>query len=139
GLNLAFRIGATRTRRFRIEPDNADGERIEALVLEIGAAWGARRSVIERVAFGVTQAAETLFNDAGVEGPIDVAASFDEFNIRVRMTWRGVPFELPDQRPSPEEIIASEDGTRRLAGFLLRGVADRVSCVERDGGSTLTL
>lgn len=139
GMNLIFRIGATRVGRLRVEPDTRDTAQIDAWIHALGAAWGARRDVIERVAFGVAQAVEVLCDDAGTSGPIDVSASFDEFNVRVRMSWQGPPLEFPEQRPSADEIIASEDGTRRLAGFLLRRIADRVSCAERAGRSTLTL
>ncbi len=138
-MNLVFRIGVTRTGRFRIEPPPSDSARIDERLHELGAAWGARGDVIDRVAFGVAQAAEVLYDTGGAEGPIDVTASFDEFNVRVRMSWQGHPLEFPKQRPTADEIIASEDATRRLAGFLVKRVADRVSCDEREGRSTLRL
>lgn len=139
GLNLVFRIGATRSGAFVVEPQQRDSEWIEARVNGLGAGWGARRDVIERVGFGIAQAAEVLFDNAEVDGPIDVRASFDEFNVVIRMAWQGPPLELPDRRPSAEEIIASDEGARRLAGFLLGRIADRVSCHERSGRSILTL
>ena len=139
GLNLVFRIGATRSGVFVVEPQQRDSEWIEARVNVLGAGWGARRDVIERVGFGIAQAAEVLFDNAEVDGPIDVRASFDEFNVVIRMAWQGPPLELPDRRPSAEEIIASDEGARRLAGFLLGRIADRVSCHERSGRSILTL
>lgn len=138
-MNLVFRIGVTRTGRFRVEPPPSDSARIDERLRELGAAWGARGDVIDRVAFGVAQAAEVLYDTGGADGPIDVTASFDEFNVRVRMSWHGRPLEFPERRPSAEEIIASEDGTRRLAGFLVKRIADRVSCDERDGRATLRL
>lgn len=138
-LNLVFRIGATRTGRFRIEPPPADSARIEERLRELGAAWGARGDVIDRVAFGVAQAAEVLYDTGGADGPIEVSASFDEFSVRVRMSWQGHPLELPERRPSADEVIASDEGARRLAGFLVKRVADRVSCDERDGRPTLRL
>src|SRR5690606_16710015 len=122
-LNLVFRIGATRTGRFRIEPPPADSARIEERLRELGAAWGARGDVIDRVAFGVAQAAEVLYDTGGADGPIEVSASFDEFSVRVRMSWQGHPLELPERRPSADEVIASDEGARRLAGFLVKRVA----------------
>ncbi len=138
-MNLIFRIGVKRSGRFRIESHVRDTANVEVRVHELGSLWGARRDVIERVAFGVAQAAEILSDDAGTDGPIDVQASFDEFNVRVRMSWEGPPIEFPDRRPSADEIIASDEAARKLAGFLLKRVADRVSCVERAGRSTLVL
>ncbi len=139
-MNLVFRIGVKRSGQFRIEPRVRDTAAVEARIHELGALWGARRDVIERVGFGVAQAAEILCDGgAGTDGPIDVNASFDEFNVRVRMSWEGPPIEFPDRRPSADEIIASDEAARNLAGFLLKRVADRVSCVERAGRSTLVL
>ena len=39
--------------------------------------------------------------------------------------------------PTNEEILMSEDGQRRLAGFLLRRQADRVQASHRAGRSTI--
>lgn len=139
GMNLIFRIGVKRSGQFRLEPRVRDTTEVDARIHELGSLWGARRDVIERVAFGVAQAAEILCDGAGTDGPIDVNASFDEFNVRVRMSWEGPPIEFPDRRPSADEIIASDVGARNLAGFMLKRVADRVSCVERAGRSTLVL
>jgi hypothetical protein len=39
--------------------------------------------------------------------------------------------ELPERRPTPDEITHGEDGVRLLAGFLLRHNADRSSTTRR--------
>ena len=139
GLNLAFRVGAARTARLRIEPGASDGHRIAATMQAMGAAWGARRDVVERVAFAIVQAIEVLREDGGVDSPIDVAASFDEFTLRVRMDWDGEPLEIPDRRPTDDEIIADAAGARRLAGWLLRRVADSANAGGRAGRPALVL
>jgi len=71
------------------------------------------------------------------EGPLEIVASFDEFNLEVRVSYFGPPLELLDKRPSNEEIMASEEGQRRLAGFMLRRYADRVQASHRAGRSTI--
>jgi NCS2 family nucleobase:cation symporter-2 len=71
------------------------------------------------------------------QGPVEVAASFDEFNLDLRVSYVGPPIELPERRPSNEEIMESEDGQRKLAGFMLRRHADRVSATHRAGRSTI--
>jgi hypothetical protein len=57
-------------------------------------------------------------------------SSCDEFNLNLRLRYMGAPLLVPDTRPSPREIVASEDGEQRLAGHLLRrssSSADRTS------------
>jgi xanthine permease XanP len=41
--------------------------------------------------------------------------------------WTKAPLVISEQRPSPRTIMASEDGERLLAGYLLRRSADRIS------------
>jgi NCS2 family nucleobase:cation symporter-2 len=70
-------------------------------------------------------------------GPLEVEASFDEFNLDVRVSYDGPPLELPQKRPSNEEIMASEEGERKLAGFMLRRFADRVAVTHKGVRSTI--
>jgi xanthine permease XanP len=55
----------------------------------------------------------------------------------VKISYQGMLLELPDQRPSDSDIIETEAGYRRLAGFLLRRNADRVSTSAKDGASII--
>jgi NCS2 family nucleobase:cation symporter-2 len=71
------------------------------------------------------------------QGPIAVESRFDEFNLDVKISYRGLALELPDERPSDREIIETDTGHLRLAGFLLRRNADRVRTSARDGISIL--
>jgi NCS2 family nucleobase:cation symporter-2 len=45
--------------------------------------------------------------------------------------------ELPERRPTNEEIMGSDEGQRRLAGFMLRRYADRVQSTHKGGRSTI--
>ena len=102
-----------------------------------GAAWGARRDVIERASFNLTQSIETISEGCEPEGPLEIQASFDEFNLDIRVSYVGAPLDLPEKRPTNEEIMESDEGQRRLAGFMLRRYADRVSATHRNGQSTV--
>ena len=102
-----------------------------------GAAWGARRDVIERAKFNLVQSVETILEGCNPHGPLEIEASFDEFNVDIRVSYLGAPLALPETRPSKAEIIASEEGGRALAGFLLRRLADRVGASHKAGRSTI--
>jgi xanthine permease XanP len=93
--------------------------------------------VVSRAKFNLLQSVDTLVYSGQATGPFELRASFDEFNLDILITYTGPPLELPEARPSNEEIIASEDGERRLAGFILRGLADRVGATYKDGKSTV--
>jgi hypothetical protein len=58
---------------------------------------------------------------------VEIEASFDEFNLDLRVRYIGDSLILSERRPTPREIIATEDGERLLAGYLLRRSADRIA------------
>jgi len=136
-LNLAFRLGVRKTERLVIDPHAVDLAGIDAFMESRGAAWGARRDVIDRASFNLQQSVETIVQSCVQQGPLTVEASFDEFSLDVRVAYTGAALELPERRPSNEEIMASEEGERRLAGFMLRRYADRVTATHKAGRSTL--
>lgn len=136
-LNLLFRFGIRTTRSLVVEPGKVDAVAIEGFMEAQGAAWGARRDVIDRASFNLTQSIETIVEGCNPEGAMTIEASFDEFNLDVRVSYVGAPLELPEKRPTNEEIMESEEGQRRLAGFMLRRYADRVSATHRNGRSTV--
>jgi len=136
-LNLIFRLGVRKTQELTVDPARLDPVAIEAFMEARGAEWGARRDVIDRASFDLTQSIETIVESCEPQGPLEVEASFDEFNLDVRVSYLGPPLELPEKRPTNEEIMASEEGQRRLAGFMLRRYADRVASTHRGGHSTI--
>ena len=58
-------------------------------------------------------------------------------DLATNQTYVGPPLELPERRPTNEEIMESEQGQRRLAGFMLRRYADRVGATHKAGRSTI--
>jgi xanthine permease XanP len=137
-LNLAFRAGVRRTQSLEIPVGGADAERIEEFLVASGEQWGARADVIARAKYNLVQSIETILEGCDPEGPLQVDATFDEFNLDIRVSYMGPLLELPDRRPSNDEIMDTEDGHRRLAGFMLRRYADRVSSSSKAGRSTVT-
>ena len=137
GLNAIFRLGVRQTRRLQVDPAQIDTDAVHDFLQAQGAVWGARRDVIERAGFNLAQSIETVVEGGAPDGPLDVEASFDEFNLDVRISYVGEPLEFPLTRPTNDEILKSEDGARKLAGFLLRRQADRVQASRRAGRSTI--
>ena len=136
-LNLLFRIGLRRTAFVNVTPDAVDAVALEQFMESHGASWGARRDVIERAKFNLLQSIETLAASGVVSGQLAVQVSFDEFRLDMGVSYDGPPLNLPERRPTNEEIMASEEGERSLAGFMLRRLADRVSVTTKGGRSTV--
>jgi len=124
-LNLFMRIGVRQRVTMKLGAGHANRDTIEQFLTEQGGQWGARRDVISRAIFGVVQVVEVVGDES--EG-VEVTASFDEFNLDVSVRYKGAPLTIPERKPTPREIIATDDGERLLAGYLLRQSADRINC-----------
>jgi xanthine permease XanP len=137
-LNLLFRLGQRQRVVLTVDPGSADAlTEVKEFFDAHGRAWGARHDIMERVSFGVSQAVESIREIWDPRGPIGIEARFDEFNLDVQLVYVGDPIELPEKRPSNKEIIETEDGHRRLAGYMLRRNADRVATSRKGGESVL--
>jgi NCS2 family nucleobase:cation symporter-2 len=136
-LNLIFRLGVRKTQQLTVDPTRLDPVAIEGFMEARGAEWGARRDVIDRASFDLTQSIETIVESCEPQGSLEIEASFDEFNLDVRVSYSGPPLELPERRPTNEEIMDTVEGQRRLAGFMLRRYADRVAATHRGGRSAI--
>ena len=124
-LNLIMRIGVRQRVTLKLDAGHVNRDTIERFLTEQGGRWGARRDIISRAIFGVVQVLEVV---SDVPEATEIEASFDEFNLDVRVRYKGAPPALPERKPTPREIIASEEGERLLAGYLLCQSADRISC-----------
>jgi NCS2 family nucleobase:cation symporter-2 len=137
GLTLLFRIGMRKTVTLAVPLGSFDPVPVEEFMEKHGATWGARRDVIERARFNLVQSIETILEACHPKGALEIAATFDEFSLDLRVSYPGEPLALPARRPTSDEIIASEEGQRALAGFLLRQLADRVRTSHSAGRSTV--
>jgi xanthine permease XanP len=136
-LNLLFRIGVKQTVTFGVEPGRVDARQIDDFLRMHGGKWGARPDVVGRAAFAANQLVEAATENCWKGGPLSLQASFDEFNLDLRLSYRGEPLEFPERRPSEEEIRETDEGVRRLAGFMLRQNADRIRTEVHDGTATV--
>ncbi len=137
-LNGVFRIGQRQRVALALDPAAADAvAEVNEFFDAAGRGWGARPDVMVRVAFGINQAIEAIREHCEPQGPITIEAHFDEFNLDVRISYRGEALEFPDERPSGREIMETEAGYRRLAGFMLRQNADRIRTSAKDGATVL--
>jgi xanthine permease XanP len=135
-LNLILRIGIRQRVSIKLPAGGINREAVEQFLTEQGARWAARRDVIQRAIFGVVQVLEVVGDPPG---GAEVEASFDEFNLDIRIRYAGAPLAIPERKPTPREIVASEEGERLLAGYLLRQSADRISARESAGAAEMVL
>src|SRR5262249_34904343 len=95
-LDLVFRIGVRKKASFSLEGGAVDHQKIEDFFAVQAAAWGARPDVASRATFGAIQLVDVVIQDFWTEGPLVMEASFDEFNLDVRISYQGAAPEFPD-------------------------------------------
>jgi xanthine permease XanP len=138
-LNLIFRLGIRRKVTTTIDPAAVDSQEVANFVERNAAIWGARRDVVTRVEFVAQQAVEAIVAYCQVTGPITFEIGYDEFDIDMSLTYPGRKLELTWSLPTPEEIVASDDGARRLAAFLIVQRSDQVQSSVENGMARLRL
>jgi NCS2 family nucleobase:cation symporter-2 len=136
-LNGVFRLGIRRSVMMTIDPAAADYTAVARFIEQSAGMWGARRDIMTRASFAAHQAVEAVVEYCSPRGPIKLRASFDEFDVDLQVLYHGSELEFPDQPPSRQELLTSEDGQRRLAGYLIRRQADSVA--NTSGESALSL
>ena len=132
-LNLFFRIGISKTARIELVPGVDSSDKVFLFMQKQGGLWGAMPDVISRAASAINETLEVAASKSITQGPLRVAASFDEFNLDVEISYTGVPLAFPDMKPSEEEILLSPEGHAKLSLFLIRWYADKVDLHTKDG------
>ena len=135
-LNLIFRIGVKSSASLRLPPGSRHGHALTAFMERQGGAWAARPEIVKRAAAATAEYVEATGGPDALGGPVNVTASFDEYNLDVTVTHPGDAPVMDNCAPVPEELLA-DNGARRMAGFLVRSWADAVT-VKSSGGETRT-
>jgi NCS2 family nucleobase:cation symporter-2 len=104
-----------------------------------GAAWGARRQVVQRAQAAVSEVLETLVLLKLAEGNVEIKAGFDEYNLELEVSYAGKPFPAAGECPSPDELLADADSVLRLSGMLVRQHADHVAFAVRHNKQVICL
>jgi len=135
-LNLIFRIGIKSRAELQITPSATYGREIAAFMHEQGGAWAARPEVIKKVTGAITEYIEAM---GGIDAPpMDIKASFDEYNLDIVIVHHGTPPSFPKAAPAPE-VLLKEGGVAQMAGFLVQQWTDKLSLKEETGQTTAKL
>ncbi len=126
-LNMLFRIGVKMTQSIEIRPGEDHYEEIFNFFDKQGKTWGCRKDVIVRVVACVNEFLESAVALNLTRDKILVAASFDEFNLDVKMKYSGSLMVFSDIRPTTEELFDNPDAPGRLSGYLIHQLTDRAS------------
>ena len=159
-LNMLFRLGTAQRAERSLDAASASVPTdITAFVERQGAAWGARRAVVQRAAQAALEGAEAIAA-AGGRTLVGIRGSFDEFNLDIELLHRGPVLEWGSAAVAAPPVLSldtlleggehgDEDGgaasaaldaaLRQVSGVLLRHLADRVASAAGTGAAPSTL
>ncbi|MDT8903585.1 uracil-xanthine permease family protein [Anaeroselena agilis] len=132
-LNLLFRIGVKQRKAVELEPGVAASAKVFEFLESAGASWGARRDVIHRAESALTEFMESSAALGLVDGKVQVAASFDEYNVNLDLSYAGQLMEFAEVRPSKSELLEDDAAFIRLSGFIVRQYADQIKASRNEG------
>ena len=132
-LNLLFRIGITQRQVLLLAPGSDGSQAIVDFMESHGSTWGARPDVIQRATAALNELLETVTAHPFARGPLEVAVSFDEFNLDADIRYDGKLMPFSAMRPSDADLLDDESALAALSGFLIRQYADRLEAEESRG------
>jgi len=125
GINAIMRIGIAQTVRITVEEGAGRHEKIADKLDEWGEIWGLNQATVLQATGSVNQLIEAI--EDLKEGDAILEARHDDVNLEIRIIYKGQPMIFPDKAPTADELVSDPDGVSRMAGWLLRHLADRAS------------
>ena len=146
-LNQLMRIGTTQRNEQALQ---ADSPRLPTDITDFvetrGAAWGARRTVVQRAALAALEAAEAIASAGDGRRLTGIRGRFNEFHLDLELLHSGPPLALSPHGtvPAHANLLEGDDSAldaalAQVSATLLRNLADQVSASEAEGQSVLRL
>lgn len=123
-LNLLFRVGVAKHHVIKMTPGVTTSEEVANFMEAHGAAWGARKEIINRASAVLNEFMESAANLGLIQEEVNVDASFDEFNLDVELYYKGTLMQFPDIRPTQNELLQDDTAFLKLSGFLIKQHVD---------------
>jgi NCS2 family nucleobase:cation symporter-2 len=126
GLTLLFRLGIRRHEAIVLAQSDDSLAALTTFLKERGKSWKIDPDVTQRAASSATQAFVHVRDAHLLEGPITLAASYDEVDLVVELRYEGRLLSLPDLRGLGRDFNEEESFSYGLTLFLSGVYADRV-------------
>jgi xanthine permease XanP len=138
-LNPLLRLGIRQQVKLTIPEGGLPHEEIIKFITRAGAAWGARRDVIERAQGVIAECLDALVDAELADGAVQLAVGFNELQLDARISWRGAPLVLANAPPTKQELLTDDAAAARMAGYLVGRLASRVTSRVVDGVAQVDL
>lgn len=128
-LNAVMRIGIAQKASVTLVPGAGRHEQVAETLSDWGEMWGLKQATALHAGAAVNQLLEAVAELA--EGDIRLEARHDDVRLDLAVIYRGQPMLFPDRAPTAEELLEDADAMGRMAGWLVRNLADRATTLSR--------
>ncbi|PZF75222.1 hypothetical protein DK847_19145 [Aestuariivirga litoralis] len=128
-LNAVMRIGIAQKASVTLVTGAGRHDQVEELLTEWGEMWGLKPATALQASSAVNQLLEAVSDLA--EGDIRLEARHDDVRLDISVVYAGQPMVFPDRAPTADELLNDDDAMGRMAGWLVRNLADRASVFTR--------
>jgi xanthine permease XanP len=126
-LNPLLRLGIRQQVELTIPEGGLPHDDVTKFITSAGAAWGARRDVIERAQRVIAECLDALVDAELAEDAVHLTVGFNELQLDARISWRGARLVLASSPPTKQELLTDDGAAARMAGFLIGRLASRVT------------
>jgi xanthine/uracil permease len=128
-LNALMRIGIAQKASITLVSGAGRHEQVEEALTEWGEMWGLKSATALHASSAVNQLLEAVSDLA--EGDIRLEARHDDVRLDLSVLYNGQPMAFPDRAPTADELMNDDDAMGRMAGWLVRNLADRAMAFRR--------
>lgn len=130
-LNAVMRIGIAQKASVTLRSGAGRHEQVEETLNEWGEMWGLKPATALQASSAVNQLLEAVSDLA--EGDIRLEARHDDVRLDLSVVYQGQAMAFPDRAPTADELLNDDDAMGRMAGWLVRNLADRATAFSRGG------
>lgn len=136
-----FRLGATRRQQTQLSLDGTQHEALHRFIHDAAASLGARADSVQRAVMAGTEFIELAPSVVDTGTPIRLSASYDDFTLRMLISYAGRPLERPDKTIAPhaEDIDGSEKARQRFGVSLMSRMCDDIKIMQTDRDCSVQL
>jgi len=132
-LNMIFRIGISKHKALSVQPSSDSLIIVSDTIEAQGAAWGARKDVIERVKTAMNELMESLVGLELTRKEVAIDMVFDEMNLNITIGYEGEMIDLESVCPSQSELLEDATAVFRLSSLIVRQRVDRIKTGCKNG------
>jgi xanthine permease XanP len=125
-LNLFLRIGISKSAQIELRPGVDSSDKIFTFMENHGSLWGAFKDVVYRAASVINEFLESVTQLGLSKERLMVYITFDEFNLDVYISYKGLPVKFSEKQPSEAELSRDENSFAVLSSFLMVKNADNI-------------